>query len=229
MKATCKKKMKKQRIVKIITFIFVIVLLNMNNSYAAIQIKDTTDSVLTNKTISEFYDMAEEMKNAGQGLEGTTVDVKMSNNYEWAVVSYFSNSSYGTGGVGKNTGISFDTDVKNHYSTNGNITGVMDLGKTTSFTAGIIASYSGKELTTVGGQSIINNAGTSSVDKFIASGESQDFSIAKTGWYSSRSRAYQDTEYPYSTREGIFGFWGGADEEMNHMKRYRTCRWRCIY
>ena len=99
-------------------------ILSLNYSYAAIEIKDSNQAVLTNKTISEFYDMAEEMKNVGQGLEGTTVDVKMANNYEWAVVSYFSNSSYGTAGAGKNTGIQLTGT--SHYSTNGNITGVMD-------------------------------------------------------------------------------------------------------
>ena len=204
-KAAYKKKMKKQGIIKIITFIFVIVLLNMNNCYAAIQIKDTTDNVLTNKTISAFYDMAEEMKNAGQGLEGTTVDVKMANNYEWAVVSYFSNSSYGTAGAGEGTGSQLSGT--SHYSTNGNITGVMDWGKTSTFTAGIIASYNGKTLTTEGGQSIINNAGSNRVDKFDGSTAGR---MAIQDWYSSYVEIYQMEGRPYSLRTNLFAFLGGC-------------------
>jgi hypothetical protein len=159
--------MKNQRIVRIITFILVISVLNINYSYAAIQIKDTTASVLTGATISEFYDMAEEMKNAGHGLEGTTVDVKMANNYEWAAVSYFSNSNYGTGGAGKNTGVLIEGTT--HHSTNGNITGVMDWGKHYTYMAGIIASYAETTLNSQYGQSIIDNAGTNRVDKFSSS------------------------------------------------------------
>ncbi len=102
--------------VKKIIFIIIVLILNFNYSYAAIEIKDSSSEVLTNKTISEFYDMAEDMKNLGQGLEGTTVDVKMANNYEWAVVSYFSNSNYGTAGAGQNTGTQLTGT--SHYSTN---------------------------------------------------------------------------------------------------------------
>lgn len=182
--------------------------INLNYSYAAIEIKDTTQDVLTNKTISEFYDMAEEMKNIGQGLEGTTVDVKMANNYEWAVVSYFSNSSYGTTGEGQNTGKQLSGT--SHYSTNGNITGVMDWGKTYTFTAGIIESYASKTLTTAGGSSIINNAGTSKVDKYSESYENNDYTIAKTNWYSpSWNSARNDAGFPYSLRQGLYRIpWG---------------------
>lgn len=200
--------MKINKIIKIIILTIICLLLSMNFSYAAIEIKDTTQSVLTNKTISDFYDMAEEMKNAGQGLEGTNVDVKMANNYEWAVVSYFSNSSYGTGGAGGNTGASFTTPVKEHKSTNGNITGVMDWGRTYTFTAGIIASYASKTFSdTVSGNGarIIANAGTNKIDKFKASDSKIDYAIAKTGWYSpSWNYAAADERYPYSLRTGLF-------------------------
>lgn len=195
--------------VKKIIFIIIALILNFNYSYAAIEIKDSSSEVLTNKTISEFYDMAEDMKNLGQGLEGTTVDVKMANNYEWAVVSYFSNSNYGTAGAGQNTGTQLTGT--SHYSTNGNITGVMDWGKTYTFTAGIIESYASKTLTTVGGSSIINNAGTNRVDKFKRSLTYRDYTIAKTGWYGMPiNEVYEDPNHPYSYRNGLFGFAGGS-------------------
>lgn len=209
--------MKNKRIVKILIFVIAIIGLSITKSYAAVEVKDSA-SVLTNKTISEFYDMAKEMKNPGQGLEGTNVDVKMANNYEWATVSYFANSSYGYGNetsVVANKGVSITTDVTSHYSTNGNLTGIMDWGSNPrstmyTFTAGIITSYASKELTTSGGQSIINAAGTDNVDKFIASGGNNDFAIAKTNWTGvSWKYAGDSKDYPYSVREGLFGFGGG--------------------
>ena len=201
--------MKNKRIIKILIFSIIVLLININRSYAAIEIKDST-SVFTNKTISEFYDMTEEMKNPGQGLEGSTVDVKMANNYEWAAVSYFSNSIYGTAGAGQNTGVQLADST--HKSTNGNITGIMDWGKTQSFTAGIIASYNdeGVTLTTAGGQSIINAAKnpatTNRIDKFSST---SDQAIARNGWYSSMKSLGSNSSYPYSVRTGLFGFGGG--------------------
>lgn len=200
--------MENKRIVKILIFVIAIIALSISNSYAAVEIKDTT-SVLTNKTISEFYDMSEEMKNPGQGLEGTSVDVKMANNYEWAAVSYFSNSNYGTGGAGQNTGVQIpDTS---HYSTNGNITGVMNWGKTLTLTAGIIDSYASQTLTNTGGESIINAVKnpvtTNRIDKFGKFNIND--SIAATRWYSAWCNADSVASNPYSYRIGIFGFVGG--------------------
>ena len=210
--------MKNKRTIKILILAIIMIAFGICNSFAAVEIKDTTN-VLTNKTISEFYDMAKEMKNPGQGLEGTSVDVKMANNYEWATVSYFANSSYGYGTestVTANKGVSVTSAVTSHYSTNGNLTGIMDWGSNPrstmyTFTAGIITSYASKELTTSGGQSIINAAGTSAVDKFTASGGNADFSIAKTNWTGvSWKYAGDSKDYPYSVREGLFGFHGGG-------------------
>ena len=199
--------MTNKRIIKILIFSIIVLLININRSYAAIEIKDST-SVFTNKTISEFYDMTEEMKNPGQGLEGSTVDVKMANNYEWAAVSYFSNSIYGTAGAGQNTGVQLADST--HKSTNGNITGVMDWGKTYSYTAGIISTYANITDTTLiaNGQSIINAAGTSAIDKFSSTSAQ---AIARTGWYGSWDFMYGRIDQPYSFRSGIFGFAGAAN------------------
>ena len=120
-----------KKVIRTMVFMIGILLLSCSGSYAAvIQIKDTTATVLTGGTISDFYVMAEELKGTGQGLEGTSVDVKMANNYEWAVVSYFSNSAYGTSGSGGNAGVGVKGIANWYNSTNGNITGVMDWGTT---------------------------------------------------------------------------------------------------
>ena len=217
------RKMKNKRIIKILIFVVAIICLNIHNSYAAVEIKDTT-SVLTNKTISEFYDMAKEMKNPGQGLEGTNVNVKMANNYEWATVSYFANSSYGYANesdVTANKGKSINTSVTSHYSTNGNLTGIMDWGadprnsKMYTYTAGIIENWKDntgniqitKETVLSNGASIINDAGTSSVDKFRKSINAIDFSIAKTNWTGiAWNYAANNVDYPFSVRDGLFRF-----------------------
>ena len=212
--------MKNKRIIKILIFVIIVLLISINRSYAAIEIKDTTAAVFTNKTISEFYDMAEEMKNPGQGLEGSNVDVKMANNYEWAIVSYFSNSIYGTAGAGQNTGVQLTDST--HLSTNGNITGVMDWGKTVSFTAGIIKSWKNndgtiritKDTVLENGSSIINAADSNRVDKFTPAGiASENFSIAKVKWYTvpwSFANAGADT--PFMVRTGLFGLIGGGSD-----------------
>lgn len=208
--------MKMKKIVIAITFVFVSLLLSYNASYAAvIESKDSTGQVVTGGTISDFYVMAEGLKGTGQGLEGTSVDVKMANNYEWAAVSYFSNSAYGTGGTGGNTGTpNINTGVAKHKSTNGNVTGVMDWGNNYTYTAGIIDSYATKTLTTAGNltvnpatNSIVNVAGTNRVDKFSYVRYSDD--IAQTGWYGAWNGIGENEKFPYSERVGLFGFSGG--------------------
>ena len=203
-----------KKIVIAITFVLVSLLLSYNASYAAvIESKDSTGQVVTGGTISDFYVMAEGLKGTGQGLEGTSVDVKMANNYEWAAVSYFSNSAYGTGGTGGNTGTpNINTGVAKHKSTNGNVTGVMDWGNNITFTAGITESYKDITLTTEGGDSIknaANNPNTSDkIDKFPIKEYNDD--VAQTGWYTSKNiNIGSASKYPYALRYGMFGFVSG--------------------
>lgn len=128
-----------------ISFLLIIVSTLMISSqvYAktSIEIKPN-GNLYTNKTISEFFDESMAMKNTGECLEGSNVDVHMATNLDWAIVSYFSNSAYGTNGEGKNTGTSITIDGSSgHYSTNGNITGIIDWGRTSTYTAGLRNDY----------------------------------------------------------------------------------------
>ena len=129
-----------KKITRILIIAISFIILISIKSYGAVAITKGT-SVFTDRSISDFYDMCKEMKDAGQGLEGTTVDPHMATNKEWATVSYFSNSNYGTATVGKNTGIEVTIDEATYQSTNGNATGVMDWGKTITMTAGILSQY----------------------------------------------------------------------------------------
>ena len=128
-----------------ISFLLIIVstLIIIPQTYAktSVEIKPN-GNIYTNKTVSEFFDESMAMKNTGECLEGSNVDVHMATNLDWAIVSYFSNSAYGTNGEGKNTGTSITIDGSSgHYSTNGNITGIIDWGRTITYTAGLRNDY----------------------------------------------------------------------------------------
>lgn len=197
--------MKTSKIIKILMVSIIFIILYNIKSYGAVAITKGTE-VFTNRTISDFYDMCKEMKNAGQGLEGTSVDVHMATNKEWATVSYFSNSNYGTATQGKNTGTSITIDGTTYYSTNGNATGVMDWGKNETFTSGIISNYADIDTTSTvysNGASIIQNA-TDSVNVDLMNTVSKS-SVAANGWYKSWNDLRINIDFPYSVRSGLFG------------------------
>lgn len=201
--------MKVNKIIKILMFGIVFMILSNIKSYGAVAITKGT-SVFTNRTISDFYDICREMKNAGQGLEGTSVDVHMATNKEWATVSYFSNSNYGTATQGQNKGISITIDGTDYYSTNGNATGVMNWGKKETYTAGVTDIYENIETTSTAynnGKSIIKNA-TDSVHVDLVNKVSAS-SIAKNGWYNSWNDIKVNNNYIYSVRLGLFGISAG--------------------
>lgn len=204
--------MKKQ--VKLLLIILVIGLtFSINaNVKAAIAIKEAGNTVLTNKTISEFFDMAMQMKDAGQALEGTSLDPHMATNKEWAAVSYLSNSNYGTAGEGQNAGATVTINGNSHYSTTDNITGVIDWGKDYSFTAGVLSEANTKitdETIKTNGKSLLEN--TSKVDD-IETNQNEIFGAFN--WYPDTAYAAviwrTDYAYPYSARKGLFGMIVGA-------------------
>ena len=195
--------------IKILILCIGFMMMSTIKSYGAVSITKGT-SVFTERSISDFYDMSKEMKDAGQGLEGTSVDVHMATNKEWATVSYFSNSNYGTATQGKNTGLDVTVDGVTYKSTNGNATGVMDWGKMCTFTSGILDNYADIADTSdqyTNGKSIIENATNS---KYVDLLNSVKFSsMAITYWYSTFSQLSNSLEYPYSLRIGLFGFQAG--------------------
>lgn len=197
--------MKKQ--VKLLLIVLVIGLIfSINaNVKAAIAIKEAGNTVLTNKTISEFFDMAMQMKDAGQALEGTSLDPHMATNKEWAAVSYLSNSNYGTAGEGKNTGATVTINGNTHYSTTDNITGVIDWGKNNTFTAGIISKYQNITDETIknNGKSIIDNIGDNSKVDIID--DNLVVKIAQRSWYENTTYYYgTNPERPYTFRISLF-------------------------
>lgn len=203
--------MKKSKIIGALTLSVIFVILSTIKSYGAVAIIKG-GKTFTNRSISDCYNLSKEMKNVGQGLESTNVDVHMATNKEWATVSYFSNSAYGTATTGQNKGIEINIDGTNYLSTNGNVTGVMDWGKTITFTSGLISNYTNMDKSSVAytnGKSLVDNAGTDSkID--ILSSSTPTVSIGKNGWYNSWNYLSNDLRYPYSIRSGLFGFNAGT-------------------
>ena len=237
--------MKLEKIKYIIPIILGGILITMPQVHAktSIEIKPNSSVVYTNQTISNFFDESLAMKDAGEGLESDNVDVHMAKNTEWAIVSYFSNSAYGTNGEGKNNGITISLDGKDYLSTNGNATGVLDFGKTATYTAGVLSNYEELENTSETeepydwGKSILDNATNSKYVDILIDNSNFKRSIAVTGWYGVMNLWSQNANLPYSVRLGLFDFWVGkssawldhnswqADGAATDTKTFRPIIW----
>ncbi len=176
-----------------------------SNVQAAVAIKES-GTVITTKTISEFFDMFLDMTEEGQGLEGMNVIPHMATDKDWETITYFSNSIYGTSGEGKNTGISIKINEKSHYSANGNITGVMDLGKTATYTAGVY--YQASETSTGASTwengkrliEVLNSDENTELVNLSGGVRPLGYAIDLSGLRNGSINA----KYPYSTRFGMF-------------------------
>ena len=175
----------------------------------SIEIKPNSDTVYTNKTISQFFDEAMAMKNVGEGLEDSNVDVHMATNTDWAIVSYFSNSAYGTNGEGNDTGVNVTMGGKTYKSTNGNVTGVMNFGSTLTWTAGVSSKYKSIVNTTKTeevydwGESIIEHATNSKYVDLLHTVSAKDMAL-RSGYI------YDNIALPFSVRKDIFTLYGSG-------------------
>ena len=213
-------KIQKSKLVASFILLSILVILPQVYAKTSIEIKPNSSLVYTNKTISDFFDESLYMKKPGEGLEGSNVDVHMATNKDWAIVSYFSNSAYGTNGKGKNTGTTISIGGKDYLSTNGNATGVMDFGKNHTFTAGVIENYKGVLDTSETeepydyGKSIITNAEN---NRYVDLGSMEITTVFKpiayVGWYGATAHlVHNRTDHPFSVRKGLFGGLYGTNE-----------------
>ena len=204
--------MKFKKFKYILPIVLISILLVVPQVYAktSIEIKPNASTVYTNKTISEFFDASLAMKNAGEALEGTSVDVHMSTNMDWAIFAYFSNSQYGTGGEGQNTGTDVTIGGKTYKSTNGNITGMMNLGQTTTYTASLISNYTeiSQDATVyIVGKRLFENATN---NRYV---DVMDYNLHKgmaiNNWYGAYTVS-SDISNPFSARIGMFRTYAGT-------------------
>lgn len=202
------------------TIILIVTLITGKISYAAIEIVpsktgDGKDPIVRTSVSNSYY-LCRSMKNSGESLVGTNVDVHLATNKDWGAVSYLSDSIYGTNGAGQNTGVRVTINGVNYYSTTNNITGVMNWGSnpnTTMYTqtAGLINNYtSGNDNVT----ELYTNRETNYVD-FInpnVATNTKGMAVQETGTkYGSKYRTGIDKNYPGSVRIGLFGGLFGSD------------------
>lgn len=204
----------KKKIFLINIAIIVIILLG-RTSYAAVSIVPGTD-VMVNISSTDAYLSCRNMKNTGESLYGTTVEPHLTTNADWGAVSYLSNSAYGTNTAGGNTGIIVNIDDVDYYSTNGNITGVMNWGANPNdsylYTK---TAYVGKAFLNSGvGNSylkeLINEANNNSrfVDVFD-NPNVKGTAMAETLQVCVTTRGYSNVTTPErstGSREGLFGY-----------------------
>lgn len=203
------------------TIILIVTLITGKISYAAIEIVpsktgDGKDPIVRTSVSNSYY-LCRSMKNSGESLVGTNVDVHLSTNKDWGAVSYLSDSIYGTNGAGQNTGVRVTINGVNYYSTTNNITGVMNWGSnpnTTMYTqtAGLINNYtSGNDNVT----ELYTNRETNYVD-FInptVATNTKGMAIHESDKKYNTSFACNNNaanNYPCSYRQGLFGGVFGA-------------------
>ena len=218
--------MKREKIKYILLIILVGIILITPQAYAktSIEIKPST-TVYTNKTISEFFDESIAMKNVGEGLEGSDVDVHMATNTDWAIVSYFSNSAYGTNGEGGNTGVTISINGTDYLSTNGNVTGVMNFGKMDTYTSGVISNYAEiSDDTTVwaNGRSIIANATNNIYVDLINNLSIKQMAAYEYGTSWGKYFVDSNISSPYCARLGLFRW------KIWLLGMGKSDRWTCV-
>lgn len=220
----------KKRIMIINILIFAIIMITQK-SFAAIEIKPsaTADAkgVMTNTSVTNSYLLCQNMTKQGESLYGSTVLPHLSTNSDWGAVSYLSNSIYGTNSAGKNTGVEVTINGVSYYSTNGNVTGVMNWGRNYykadlyTQTASLITKY------------VTDNTGSTAIDYVTelltaAKNNSRFVNVVNTGAFTVRNTlgqalaetsgynwgqwkyAGQDINYPIAMRQGLLGFYVGT-------------------
>lgn len=205
---------------KYIIIIFIIIIIKNTNVFAATQvvIKEGRGNIIKEGTISTYFELANNLTTVGNTLEGSSAISHMMTNEDWAAVSYFSNSIYGIPGAKaaattteRGNGISVNMNGTDYYSTNGNETGVMDLGRTTTYMSGILSDGNGtiyNSCTTYGAR-LIELANTDLVTLVNADGSNFD-KLAIKNWFNSTvmisdSKAHNcNFVNPFGLRRGLF-------------------------
>ena len=120
-------KSKKQLVVGII---IVLMLLIPTISKANMEIKSGT-TTWVNITVSEAYDACRDLDMAGSSLGTNGLDPHLALNKDWGAVAYLAVSSSGNlNSTNGPDGPTVTIDGDEYTTTTGNLTGVMDFGKT---------------------------------------------------------------------------------------------------
>lgn len=157
-------------------------------SNAAIQIKPTQANVHLNITPSNAYQYCYDMRNASSSLGVNNLDPHLTLNKDWGAAAYLAISAYGT--TRNNEGISVGIDSYGYFSTTGNVTGVMSMGRNETWTASFMEGATERSAMNV----IKNNKDT----KYVETIPSNDFANKTKGY------AFKETESWYYSENDIF-------------------------
>ncbi len=218
--------MKKKMVV--ISILVLAILTITQKSYAAIEIKPSSVAssaeVFKNTSVTNSYLLCLDMTKKGESLYGATVLPHLSTNGDWGAVSYLSNSIYGTNSAGQNTGVEVTINGVKYYSTNGNVTGVMNWGKnyyqnnlytqTASIIEAYVADNTGStaiEYVTEIEKAAKNNSRYVDILKGNTVQNTLGMAIAETSAYPWKQIGGYGNQinYPTMIREGLFGFYVG--------------------
>ena len=100
----------------VISIIFIAILLIVNNTYAAMEMKSTSNNNrYVYVTVSESFNLCYDLRNSTSTLGTNTLDPHLCKNVEWGAVLYLAHSRYGAN----------NSNIKTN--TTGNNTGVMNM------------------------------------------------------------------------------------------------------
>ena len=161
-------------------------------------------TVWKNITVSESYEQCYNLRNADSTLGTNSLDPQLILNKDWGAVSYLAASSYGA--VTSYTGPSITIDGTSYYTTNGNLTGVMNLGYSNTQTSRLIEGYDETNTNTL---KLVNNVDTKYVEiidenRTIDGTKGQALAETWGWWYANAINKWPDnaawTDYSASNR-----------------------------
>ena len=212
----------KKKIIFTSIIAFIIISINIISN-AAIEIKEGTVKY-TNINISNAYKLCYDLRNYDTTLGNNNLDPHLALNKDWGAVAYLSMSSYGT--VRSYSGTEITINEKNYYSTTGNATGVINFGKTSSYTAGIL---DGAE-STDNIKNLFDNKETKYVEKLSITADANSTkgqALYETyDWYKSSgttSSSWVTSTSPVLKRSGVVRFIGTSGNA--NIETFRPVIW----
>lgn len=200
----------KKRFIKIVLFSLSILIIYSTKSYAVedgtVRMKINGETGWTNINISESYKECEDLNSATSTLGTTALEAHLTTDADWSAMALFSVSQYG--GATSN----------NPQKTNGNNSGIYDVGKYYVQTTGISVLANKKTLNYISG--LFNNDGTLKkyVREWPEKKEDTNFVsfIDTFGWLGANSNYMTHEIYPISLKKGLFEICGGYSVATDH-------------
>ena len=210
--------MKIKKIVAVLIILLLLISLIPTITKANMEIKDGGKK-WTNISISRAYDECKALNNKESVLGTDKLDAHLTLNTDWGAAAYLAISAYGAVTTSIMPRISIN-GKSGYTSTTNNITGIIDMGLTFTFTAGV--HETGLESESHASdyrQSLINDKTTKYVELLPNGVESENsrmpptdkeltkgMAIAETSnWFNSKN-TYCTSQYPCLLRSGVLGY-----------------------